>query len=245
MKNYPQKLLPALAACLLALALCACSAGQGAGNDPAEESAQAETNAAPDASDTSGAALEEDAGNSSPAEAEDESGGDAEAETETGDAAPAAESTEGTEAASQEGNTAANAGGETPAAQEPADESGQTEEPQEAPPAEEPAQSEPVQTEPVQTAPEESASEDAVQTGTSQVDNAPAPETGGEDLKAIAEGLVGRPVSELYAAIGNPLSSSYAPSCLVVDGEDGELIYDGFIVYTEKGPDYETVYAVF
>ncbi len=243
MKNYPKKLLTALAACLLALTLCACSAGQGAGNDPAEESAQAETNAAPDASDTSGAALEEDAGNSSPAEAEDESGGDAEAETR--DAAPAAENTEGTETASQEGNTAANAGGEAPAAQEPADESGQTEEPQEAPPAEEPAQSEPVQTEPVQTAPEESASEDAVQTGTSQVDNAPAPEAGGEDLKAIAEGLVGRPVSELYAAIGNPLSSSYAPSCLVVDGEDGELIYDGFVVYTEKGPDYETVYAVF
>ena len=244
MKNYPKKILPALAACLLALALCACSAVQGAGNDPAEESAQAETNAASDASDTSGAALEEDAGNSSPAEAEDESGGDAAAETGDDDA-PAAENTEGTEAASQEGNTAANAGGEAPAAQEPADESGQTEEPQEAPPAEEPAQSEPVQTEPVQTAPEESASEDAVQTGTFQVDNAPAPEAGGEDLKAIAEGLVGRPVSELYAAIGNPLSSSYAPSCLVVDGEDGELIYDGFIVYTEKGPDYETVYAVF
>ena len=53
MKNYPKKILPALAACLLALALCACSAGQGAGNDPAEESAQAETNAASDASDTS------------------------------------------------------------------------------------------------------------------------------------------------------------------------------------------------
>ena len=29
------------------------------------------------------------------------------------------------------------------------------------------------------------------------------------------------------------------------DGEDGELIYDGFVVYTEKGADYETVYAVF
>ena len=29
------------------------------------------------------------------------------------------------------------------------------------------------------------------------------------------------------------------------DGEDGELVYDGFIVYTEKGADYETVYAVF
>ena len=65
------------------------------------------------------------------------------------------------------------------------------------------------------------------------------------DPKTIAEGLVGRPVSELYAAIGRPLSADYAPSCLVIDGEDGELIYDGFTVYTEKGPDYETVYAVF
>lgn len=65
------------------------------------------------------------------------------------------------------------------------------------------------------------------------------------DRKAVAEGLVGRPVSELYAAIGRPISSDYAPSCLVLDGEDGELVYDGFTVYTEKGPDYETVYAVF
>ena len=65
------------------------------------------------------------------------------------------------------------------------------------------------------------------------------------DRKAVAEGLVGRPVSELYAAIGRPISSDYAPSCLVVDGEDGELVYAGFTVYTEKGPDYETVYAVF
>ncbi len=55
---------------------------------------------------------------------------------------------------------------------------------------------------------------------------------------------MGRPVSELYAAIGRPISSDYAPSCLI-DGEDGELVYDGFIVYTEKGADYETVYAVF
>lgn len=70
---------------------------------------------------------------------------------------------------------------------------------------------------------------------------APAEEV---DRKAVAQGLVGRPVSELYAAIGRPISSDYAPSCLI-DGEDGELIYDGFTVYTEKGANYETVYAVF
>lgn len=74
-------------------------------------------------------------------------------------------------------------------------------------------------------------------------EEAPAPRSA-EELKAIAEGLVGRPVSELYAAIGKPLSSDYAPSCLI-DGEDGELTYSGFVVYTERGADYETVYAVF
>ena len=57
--------------------------------------------------------------------------------------------------------------------------------------------------------------------------------------------MVGRPVSELYAAIGRPLSSDYAPSCLDLDGEDGELTYNGFVVYTTRGADYETVYAVF
>ena len=61
--------------------------------------------------------------------------------------------------------------------------------------------------------------------------------------QAIAQGLVGRPVSELYATIGKPLSADYAPSCLI-DGDDGELAYDGFVVYTERGADYETVYAV-
>ena len=53
------------------------------------------------------------------------------------------------------------------------------------------------------------------------------------DPKAAAEGMVGSDVSALYAAIGYPVSSSYAPSCLG-DGEDGELVYDGFTVYTFK-----------
>ena len=54
---------------------------------------------------------------------------------------------------------------------------------------------------------------------------------------------MGRPVSELYAAIGKPISADYAPSCLI-DGDDGELVYDGFVVYTEREGDSETVYAV-
>ncbi len=58
------------------------------------------------------------------------------------------------------------------------------------------------------------------------------------------KGLVGRPVSELYAAIGKPLSSDYAPSCLDLEGEDGELVYDGFVVYTLKNASGETIDSV-
>ena len=44
----------------------------------------------------------------------------------------------------------------------------------------------------------------------------------------------------LYAAIGEPSGSSYASSCLG-PGEDGELYYDGFTVYTYKENDSEIV----
>ena len=121
---------------------------------------------------------------------------------------------------------------EEPAAQEETPAVPQTEEPapekpavktpaQEKPPAEEPTPAEPEEDKPAETAPAKPAG----------------------DPKAIAQGLVGRPVSELYAAIGKPLASDYAPSCLI-DGDDGELTYDGFVVYTERGEGYETVYAV-
>lgn len=73
----------------------------------------------------------------------------------------------------------------------------------------------------------------------------PEPEASPEDLKAIAQGLIGRPVSELYDAIGQPLSADYSPSCLDLDTDDGELTYDGFIVYTAGAPDNEVVYDVF
>lgn len=63
------------------------------------------------------------------------------------------------------------------------------------------------------------------------------------DKKALAEGCIDQNVSELYALIGEPESSDYAPSCLV-DGEDGTLYYDGFVVYTTREGDVETVYYV-
>ena len=66
---------------------------------------------------------------------------------------------------------------------------------------------------------------------------------GSADKKALAAGCVGKNVSELYALIGQPKSSDYAPSCLV-DGEDGMLYYDGFVVYTTRENGVETVYYV-
>ena len=60
----------------------------------------------------------------------------------------------------------------------------------------------------------------------------PAEETGGSLLE-IAKGYEGANVDELIAAIGEPNISDYAPSCLG-EGEDGNLYYDGFTVYTYR-----------
>lgn len=64
-----------------------------------------------------------------------------------------------------------------------------------------------------------------------------------DNKKALAKSCEGKNVSELYALIGQPNSSDYAPSCLV-EGEDGMLYYDGFVVYTTREGDVETVYYV-
>lgn len=63
------------------------------------------------------------------------------------------------------------------------------------------------------------------------------------DLRSIALNYIGQSVSSLYAAIGYPNSSSYASSC-VGPGEDGELYYNGFTVYTYRENDVETVVDV-
>lgn len=55
-----------------------------------------------------------------------------------------------------------------------------------------------------------------------------------------ARAYIGQSASNLIAALGSPISSSYAPSCLG-PGEDGELIYSGFTVYTYRENGVETV----
>ena len=65
-----------------------------------------------------------------------------------------------------------------------------------------------------------------------------------EALFELAKGYVDKPLAELQAEIGEPLSSSYVSSCLIPGGEDGELHYDGFTVYTVKSGDSETVQDV-
>lgn len=70
-----------------------------------------------------------------------------------------------------------------------------------------------------------------------------APTQSVEERKALAEGCIDKPVEELYKLIGEPNSSDYAPSCMG-DGEDGNLYYDGFIVYTYREGDEESVYFV-
>ena len=61
-----------------------------------------------------------------------------------------------------------------------------------------------------------------------------------EEKKAIAEGYIDQSVEDLIAVIGQPESSDYAPSCLG-DGDDGNLYYEGFTVYTYREGDEETV----
>lgn len=61
-----------------------------------------------------------------------------------------------------------------------------------------------------------------------------------DDLKATAESFIGAALEELIAAIGEPESSDYAPSCLG-PGEDGNLYYEGFVVYTYREDGTETV----
>ena len=57
------------------------------------------------------------------------------------------------------------------------------------------------------------------------------------DKFAVAQTMQGRSVEDLYAAIGRPNGSDYTTSCLVFDGQDGLLYYDGFTVSTVQYAD--------
>ncbi len=60
----------------------------------------------------------------------------------------------------------------------------------------------------------------------------------------LARSFIDKPFAELQAEIGEPDSVSYVSSCLIPGGQDGELHYDGFTVYTVKSGDSETVQDV-
>lgn len=61
--------------------------------------------------------------------------------------------------------------------------------------------------------------------------------------KSIAQSYVGKSAGSLISAIGSPNSRSYAPSCMG-EGEDGQLKYSGFTVYTYRENGKETVQHV-
>lgn len=75
---------------------------------------------------------------------------------------------------------------------------------------------------------------------------APAPDPEPEQkapTASDASAFIGKSASSMIAAIGAPVSKSYASSCMG-DGEDGELKYNGFTVYTYKEGDSEKVIDV-
>lgn len=98
------------------------------------------------------------------------------------------------------------------------------------------------QTQPQDTQPDTQATQPS-ETESQPAESTDAPtETTVVDLKALAESCIDKPVEELYALIGQPDSSEYAPSCLNPGvGEDGNLFYEDFVVYTYREGDEETV----
>ena len=75
----------------------------------------------------------------------------------------------------------------------------------------------------------------------------PAPEQ--NEKSQIAETVAkvkkmkGQPVADLIELLGEPISKEYSSSCLIEGGQDGQLVYDGFIVYTLVQKDgTETIY---
>ncbi len=60
-----------------------------------------------------------------------------------------------------------------------------------------------------------------------------------EEQRMVEEELIGKPVEDLYEAIGKPERSDYGTSCLVLSGKDGILYYDGFTVATTLFPSGE------
>lgn len=109
-----------------------------------------------------------------------------------------------------------------------------------------PAQEQPVQEEQPAVVEEQPVEETpAVEEPAPEVEEAPVEEAPAADpLFEQAKALIDSNVEDLYDAIGLPVDVMYAASCLG-EGEDGELYYDGFTVYTYRDTDdVETIYDV-
>ena len=78
-------------------------------------------------------------------------------------------------------------------------------------------------------------SEEPVTESEEPVEESEAPAEEATPLETAKE-FEGANLEDLIAAIGEPQSSDYAPSCLG-EGEDGNLYYDGFTVYTYRDVD--------
>ena len=84
--------------------------------------------------------------------------------------------------------------------------------------------------------------ESATEAATEPATEAAAATEPAADAKTLAQSCETKSVDELFALIGQPQSSEYAPSCLHPGvGEDGMLYYEGFVVYTYKEGDSEIV----
>lgn len=91
------------------------------------------------------------------------------------------------------------------------------------------------------SAPEQSGPSQETEPAAQTPSEEPAQTSAAENpLKDEAVNCIGQSVSDLIDAIGEPQARDYAPSCLG-DGEDGELAYDGFTVYTYREGNTETV----
>ncbi len=58
-----------------------------------------------------------------------------------------------------------------------------------------------------------------------------------EEIIARVIEMKGRPVEDLIDWLGEPERREYSSSCLIDGGQDGQLYYDGFTVYTLVQPD--------
>ena len=120
------------------------------------------------------------------------------------------------------------------------------EKPEPAPEPEQPAVETPAEPEQTPEEPEEPAAEQPEEETPAEdpVDPPAEEEKETNPLFEQALALIDCSVEELYDTVGMPIDYMYADSCLG-EGEDGELYYDGFTVYTYRDlEDNEHIYDV-